>query len=86
MSESSRTCRARYAARRLRDARAIGAFRTFRKGHRHGGRDRVWDGTPMPVSATFRPLPRLGAAMGLGEADPSAFIDVLQTPRGGRSQ
>ncbi|MBB5457178.1 2-hydroxy-3-oxopropionate reductase [Paraburkholderia sp. Cpub6] len=39
----------------------------------------------MSVASTVQQLLRLGAAMGLADADFSAFIDILQTPRGGSS-
>ncbi|MCG5073641.1 NAD(P)-dependent oxidoreductase [Paraburkholderia tagetis] len=59
----------------------IGALKTFQKDV-----DTVADaarqtGTPMPVAGTVQQILRLGAAMGLAEADLSGFIDVLQTPR-----
>ncbi|CAE6941503.1 NAD(P)-dependent oxidoreductase [Paraburkholderia domus] len=60
----------------------IGAFRTFQKDIDTVAATAYETGTPMPVSSTVQQLLRLGAAMGLGEADLSAFIDVLQTPRG----
>lgn len=60
----------------------IGAFKTFQKDVDTVAATACETGTPMPVSATVQQLLRLGAAMGLGEADLSAFIDVLQTPRG----
>ncbi|CAB3775830.1 NAD(P)-dependent oxidoreductase [Paraburkholderia caffeinilytica] len=61
----------------------IGAFRTFQKDVDTVAATAYETGTPMPVSSTVQQLLRLGAAMGLGDADLSAFIDVLQTPRGG---
>jgi 2-hydroxy-3-oxopropionate reductase len=61
----------------------IGAFRTFQKDIDTVAATAYETGTPMPVSSTVQQLLRLGAAMGLAEADLSAFIDVLQTPRGG---
>ncbi|MFM0502281.1 NAD(P)-dependent oxidoreductase, partial [Paraburkholderia caffeinilytica] len=61
----------------------IGAFRTFQKDIDTVAATAYETGTPMPVSSTVQQLLRLGAAMGLGEADLSAFIDVLQTQRGG---
>ncbi|WP_144146632.1 NAD(P)-dependent oxidoreductase [Paraburkholderia sp. BCC1884] len=64
----------------------VGAFRTFQKDLDTVAATAYETGTPMPVSSTVQQLLRLGAAMGLGEADLSAFIDVLQTPRGGQSQ
>ncbi|MFM0315495.1 NAD(P)-dependent oxidoreductase [Paraburkholderia nemoris] len=60
----------------------IGAFRTFQKDIDTVAATAYETGTPMPVSSTVQQLLRLGAAMGLGEADLSAFIEVLQTPRG----
>ncbi|RKT27042.1 2-hydroxy-3-oxopropionate reductase [Paraburkholderia sp. RAU2J] len=60
----------------------IGAFRTFQKDIDTVAATAYETGTPMPVSSTVQQLLRLGAAMGLAEADLSAFIDVLQTPRG----
>ncbi|MFM0419225.1 NAD(P)-dependent oxidoreductase [Paraburkholderia aromaticivorans] len=60
----------------------VGAFRTFQKDIDTVAATAYETGTPMPVSSTVQQLLRLGAAMGLGEADLSAFIDVLQTPRG----
>jgi 2-hydroxy-3-oxopropionate reductase len=59
----------------------IGALKTFQKDV-----DTVADaarqtGTPMPVAGTVQQILRLGAAMGLAEADLSGFVDVLQTPR-----
>ncbi|NYH20597.1 NAD(P)-dependent oxidoreductase [Paraburkholderia bryophila] len=64
----------------------IGAFRTFQKDIDTVAATAYETGTPMPVSSTVQQLLRLGAAMGLGEADLSAFIDVLQTPRGVQRQ
>ncbi|REE19241.1 2-hydroxy-3-oxopropionate reductase [Paraburkholderia sp. BL27I4N3] len=64
----------------------IGAFRTFQKDIDTVAATAYETGTPMPVSSTVQQLLRLGAAMGLGEADLSAFIDVLQTPRGIQSR
>jgi 3-hydroxyisobutyrate dehydrogenase-like beta-hydroxyacid dehydrogenase len=64
----------------------IGAFRTFQKDIDTVAATAYETGTPMPVSSTVQQLLRLGAAMGLGEADLSAFIDVLQTPREARGQ
>ncbi|MFM0226689.1 NAD(P)-dependent oxidoreductase [Paraburkholderia dipogonis] len=64
----------------------IGAFRTFQKDIDTVAATAYETGTPMPVSSTVQQLLRLGAAMGLGEADLSAFIDVLQTPRGSPGQ
>lgn len=61
----------------------IGAFRTFQKDIDTVAATAYETGTPMPVSSAVQQLLRLGAAMGLAEADLSAFIDVLQTPRGG---
>lgn len=59
-----------------------GAFRTFQKDIDTVAATAYKAGTPMPVSSTVQQLLRLGAAMGLADADLSAFIDVLQTPRG----
>ncbi|MFM0337273.1 NAD(P)-dependent oxidoreductase [Paraburkholderia fungorum] len=59
----------------------IGALRTFQKDIDTVAATAYETGTPMPVSSTVQQLLRLGAAMGLAEADLSAFIDVLQTPR-----
>jgi 2-hydroxy-3-oxopropionate reductase len=64
----------------------IGAFRTFQKDIDTVAATAYETGTPMPVSSTVQQLLRLGAAMGLGEADLSAFIDVLQTPRGSQTR
>ncbi|MGF6772083.1 2-hydroxy-3-oxopropionate reductase [Paraburkholderia sp. GAS199] len=61
----------------------IGAFRTFQKDVDTVAATAYETGTPMPVVSTVQQLLRLGAAMGLADADLSAFIDVLQTPRGG---
>jgi 2-hydroxy-3-oxopropionate reductase len=61
----------------------IGALRTFQKDVDTVAATAYETGTPMPVSATVQQLLRLGAAMGLADADFSAFIDILQTPRGG---
>jgi 2-hydroxy-3-oxopropionate reductase len=63
----------------------IGALRTFQKDIDTVAATAYETGTPIPVSSTVQQLLRLGAAMGLAEADLSAFIDVLQTPRGGPS-
>ncbi len=63
----------------------IGAFRTFQKDVDAVAAAALDSGAPMPVAATVQQLLRLGAAMGLADADLSAFIDVLQTPRGGAS-
>ncbi|MFL9960789.1 NAD(P)-dependent oxidoreductase [Paraburkholderia sediminicola] len=60
----------------------IGAFRTFQKDVDTVAAAAYETGTPMPVSSTVQQLLRLASAMGLAEADLSAFIDVLQTPRG----
>jgi 2-hydroxy-3-oxopropionate reductase len=61
----------------------IGALRTFQKDVETVAATAYETGTPMPVSSTVQQLLRLGAAMGLADADFSAFIDILQTPRGG---
>lgn len=60
----------------------IGALRTFQKDVDTVAATAYETGTPMPVSSTVQQLLRLGAAMGLAEADFSAFIDILRTPRG----
>ncbi|MGF6609507.1 3-hydroxyisobutyrate dehydrogenase-like beta-hydroxyacid dehydrogenase [Paraburkholderia sp. WSM4175] len=55
-----------------------------RAGRRTARRGSAYEtGTPMPVASTVQQLLRLDAAMGLADADFSAFIDILQTPRGG---
>ncbi|AFT85553.1 2-hydroxy-3-oxopropionate reductase [Paraburkholderia phenoliruptrix] len=64
----------------------IGALRTFQKDIDTVAATAYETGTPMPVASTVQQLLRLGAAMGLGEADFSAFIDILQTPRGDARQ
>jgi 2-hydroxy-3-oxopropionate reductase len=61
----------------------IGALRTFQKDVDTVAATAYETGTPMPVASTVQQLLRLGAAMGLADADFSAFIDILQTPRGG---
>ncbi|OLL30738.1 2-hydroxy-3-oxopropionate reductase [Burkholderia sp. SRS-W-2-2016] len=61
----------------------IGALRTFQKDVDTVAATAYETGTPMPVSSTVQQLLRLAAAMGLAGADFSAFVDVLQTPRGG---
>ncbi|WP_345810755.1 NAD(P)-dependent oxidoreductase [Paraburkholderia sp. PREW-6R] len=60
----------------------VGAFRTFQKDIDTVAATAYETGTPMPVTSTVQQLLRLGAAMGLAQADLSAFIDILQTPRG----
>jgi 2-hydroxy-3-oxopropionate reductase len=60
----------------------VGAFSTFQKDIDTVAATAYETGTPMPVTSTVQQLLRLGAAMGLAQADLSAFIDVLQTPRG----
>lgn len=60
----------------------IGALKTFQKDIDTIAAAAAETGTPMPVSGTVQQLLRLAAAMGLAQADFSAFIDVLQTPRG----
>ncbi|MGF6509606.1 3-hydroxyisobutyrate dehydrogenase-like beta-hydroxyacid dehydrogenase [Paraburkholderia sp. 32] len=67
----------RALARRVADFGEAGGGRTARRGSAYE------TGTPMPVASTVQQLLRLGAAMGLADADFSAFIDILQTPRGG---
>ncbi|MGF6632957.1 3-hydroxyisobutyrate dehydrogenase-like beta-hydroxyacid dehydrogenase [Paraburkholderia sp. 35.1] len=69
----------RALARRVADFGEAGGGRTARRGSAYEA------GTPMPVASTVQQLLRLGAAMGLADADFSAFIDILQTPRGGSS-
>ncbi|WP_233830444.1 NAD(P)-dependent oxidoreductase [Paraburkholderia sp. ZP32-5] len=64
----------------------IGALRTFQKDVDTVAATAYETGTPMPVASTVQQLLRLGAAMGLADADLSAFIDVLQTPRGAPRQ
>ena len=59
----------------------IGALKTFQKDVDTIAAAAAQTGTPMPVSGTVQQLLRLGAAMGLAQADFSGFIDVLQTPR-----
>ncbi|WP_233863236.1 NAD(P)-dependent oxidoreductase [Paraburkholderia adhaesiva] len=59
----------------------IGALKTFQKDVDTVAAAAQQTGTPMPVSGTVQQLLRLGAAMGLAQADLSGFIDVLQTPR-----
>ncbi|NML31042.1 NAD(P)-dependent oxidoreductase [Paraburkholderia antibiotica] len=59
----------------------IGALRTFQKDVDTVAATAYETGTPMPVASTVQQLLRLGAAMGLADADFSAFIDILQTPR-----
>ncbi|KXU86518.1 2-hydroxy-3-oxopropionate reductase [Paraburkholderia monticola] len=61
----------------------IGALRTFQKDVDTVAATAYETGTPMPVASTVQQLLRLGAAMGLADADFSAFIDILQTPRSG---
>jgi 2-hydroxy-3-oxopropionate reductase len=61
----------------------IGALRTFQKDVDTVAATAYETGTAMPVASTVQQLLRLGAAMGLADADFSAFIDILQTPRGG---
>ncbi|RQH07964.1 NAD(P)-dependent oxidoreductase [Paraburkholderia dinghuensis] len=59
----------------------IGALKTFQKDVDTVAAAAQQTGTPMPVSGTVQQLLRLGAAMGLAQADLSGFIDVLQTAR-----
>ncbi len=61
----------------------IGALKTFQKDVDTVAAAAQQTGTPMPVSGTVQQILRLGAAMGLDQADLSGFVDVLQTPRGG---
>ncbi|MBB5402502.1 NAD(P)-dependent oxidoreductase [Paraburkholderia youngii] len=63
------------------DLAPIGALRTFQKDVDTVAATAYETGTPMPVASTVQQLLRLGAAMGLADADFSAFIDILQTPR-----
>ena len=63
----------------------IGALKTFQKDVDTVAAAAAQTGTPMPVSGTVQQLLRLAAAMGLAQADFSAFIDVLQTPRTGEA-
>ncbi|MFC0403196.1 NAD(P)-dependent oxidoreductase [Paraburkholderia rhizosphaerae] len=56
----------------------IGALRTFQKDVDTIAATAYETGTPMPVAGTVQQLLRLAAAMGLADADFSAFIDVLQ--------
>ncbi|WP_017775969.1 NAD(P)-dependent oxidoreductase [Paraburkholderia kururiensis] len=64
-----------------RDLVPIGALKTFQKDVETIAAAAAATGTPMPVSGTVQQLLRLGVAMGLADADLSAFIDVLQMPR-----
>jgi 2-hydroxy-3-oxopropionate reductase len=57
----------------------IGALKTFQKDVDTVAAAAQQTGTPMPVSGTVQQILRLGAAMGLAQADLSGFIDVLQT-------
>jgi len=59
----------------------IGVLKTFQKDVDTIAAAAQQTGTPMPVSGTVQQLLRLGAAMGLAQADLSGFIDVLQTRR-----
>jgi 2-hydroxy-3-oxopropionate reductase len=59
----------------------IGALKTFQKDVDAIAAAAYETGAPMPVSATVQQVLRLAAAMGLGEADLSGFIDVLQARR-----
>ncbi|WP_084170349.1 NAD(P)-dependent oxidoreductase [Paraburkholderia ferrariae] len=63
----------------------IGALKTFQKDVDTVAAAAQQTGTPMPVSGAVQQLLRLGAAMGLAQADLSGFIDVLQTARAGQS-
>ncbi|MEX3896287.1 NAD(P)-dependent oxidoreductase [Paraburkholderia sp. BR10954] len=65
------------------DLAPIGALRTFQKDVDTVAAAAYETGTPMPVASTVQQLLRLGATMGLADADFSAFIDILQTPRDG---
>lgn len=59
----------------------IGVLKTFQKDVDTVAAAAQQTGTPMPVAGTVQQLLRLGAAMGLAQADFAGFIDVLQTPR-----
>ncbi|QGZ61403.1 NAD(P)-dependent oxidoreductase [Paraburkholderia acidisoli] len=61
----------------------IGALRTFQKDVETIAAAAAQTGTPMPVSGAVQQILRLGAAMGLADADFSGFVEILQTPRGG---
>jgi 2-hydroxy-3-oxopropionate reductase len=61
----------------------IGALKTFQKDVDTVAAAAQQTGTPMPVAGTVQQILRLGAAMGLDQADLSGFVDVLQTPRRG---
>ncbi|TDV37946.1 2-hydroxy-3-oxopropionate reductase [Paraburkholderia caballeronis] len=65
------------------DLPPIGALKTFQKDVDTVAAAAQQTGTPMPVSGAVQQVLRLGAAMGLADADLSAFIDVLRTPRRG---
>ncbi|CAB3748141.1 NAD(P)-dependent oxidoreductase [Paraburkholderia humisilvae] len=56
----------------------IGALRTFQKDVDTIAATAYETGTPMPVAGTVQQVLRLAAAMGLADADFSAFVDVLQ--------
>jgi 2-hydroxy-3-oxopropionate reductase len=71
-----------FVPRMTQDGQApIGALKTFQKDVDTIAAAAQQTGTPMPVSGTVQQLLRLGAAMGLAQADLSGFIDVLQTRR-----
>jgi 2-hydroxy-3-oxopropionate reductase len=59
-------------------AAPIGAMRTFQKDVDTIAATAYETGTPMPVAGTVQQVLRLAAAMGLADADFSAFVDVLQ--------
>jgi 2-hydroxy-3-oxopropionate reductase len=59
----------------------IGAMRTFQKDVDTIAATAYETGTPMPVAGTVQQVLRLAAAMGLADADFSAFVDVLQPGR-----
>jgi len=59
-------------------ATPIGAMRTFQKDVDTIAAAAYETGTPMPVAGTVQQVLRLAAAMGLADADFSAFVDVLQ--------
>ena len=63
------------------DLDPIGALKTFQKDVDTIAAAAQQTGTPMPVAGTVQQLLRLAVAMGLADADFSAFVDVLQTPR-----
>jgi 2-hydroxy-3-oxopropionate reductase len=64
-------------------AAPIGAMRTFQKDVDTIAATAYETGTPMPVAGTVQQVLRLAAAMGLADADFSAFVDVLQPGKRG---